>query len=514
MAQKNELAELGLQSLYFFARGIIGKDYMTKQVHGKLCAFLQELLQLSKRKIVVFPRSFLKSTLGCIVLPIWLSLHNPNIRILIVCNIIDNAMNHLRQIKAIFETNDLFRNLYPGIIPNTKKVRWSDHAIDVKRTMGWGEATFNAAGLGTNITSTHYDVIIMDDILTGKKDSVTKEELMPSVLEIGRAIGWYKLSMSLFDTPSKGRALYLGTPWALHDVIDYIINEDGTFEQYTQNVYVGGAYNKDAPKEIPIYPERFNEKDLALIKKIQGSYIYASQYLLKPLPAEKMIFHSEYIQYFEQLPNVPYSVFTYVDPAISAKKTACNTAIITIARTFDNRIYVIDLIRERGMSPNKLLVEIFKVHRKFKPMFIAIESVAYQESIGLNLKDKMKADNYFFSIKADSPTGDDNKDSRIRAMQPRFEAMGVWIKHWMNGLETELLEYQGVKESPYVDAIDALSGAIRLSSCPEPPTETVSTEETMEDILRQLREARGFNLPFKKQLAAMSTERDDRLDNY
>ena len=94
-------------------------------------------------------------------------------------------------------------------------------------------------------------------------------------------------------------------------------------------------------------------------------------------------------------------------------------------------------------------------------------------------------------------------------MQPRFEAMGVWIKHWMNGLETELLEYQGVKESPYVDAIDALSGAIRLSSCPDPPTETVKTEETMEDILKQLREARGFNLPFKEQLTTMSAPIDE-----
>lgn len=507
MAQKSDLAELGLQSFYFFARGILGKDYMTKELHKPLCDFLQD--EVTKRKIIVLPRSFLKSTLGCIAFPIWLSLHNPDIRILIVCNIIDNAMNHLRQIKAIFETNDLFRSLYPWIIPNIRKVMWSDHSVEVKRTMGWGEGTFNAAGLGTNIVSTHYDVIVMDDILTGKKDSVTKEELMPSVLEIGRAIGWYKLSMSLLDTPSRGRMLYLGTPWALHDVVDYILNEDGTFTSYTQNVYKGGGYNKESKGNIPVYPERFNNEDLALIKKVQGSYIYASQYLLNPLPAEKMIFKSNYIQYFSHLPNMPYYVFTYVDPAISAKKTACNTAIITIARTYDNKVFVIDCIRERGMSPNKLLTEIFKVHRKFKPRFIAIESVAYQESIGINLKDKMKEDNYFFSIKADVPTGDDSKDNRIRAMQPRFEAMGVWIKQWMSGLETELLEYQGVKESPHVDAIDALSGAIRLSSCPEPPEVKVKTEETMGDILEQLRKARGFNLPFSRQLEAMNAPRNN-----
>lgn len=506
--QKSNMAEFGLEDFYFFARGIIGKDYMTPELHEPLCRFIQD--EAIKRKIIVLPRSFLKSTLGCIVLPIWLALHNPDIRILIVCNIIENAMNHLRQIKSIFETNSTFRSLYPWILPNIRKVMWSDHSVAVKRTMGWGEGTFNAAGLGTNIVSTHYDYIVMDDILTGKKDSVTKEELMPSVLEIERAIGWYKLSMSLLDTPSRGYMLYLGTPWALHDVVDYIINEDGTFTAYTQSAHVGGSYNKAAKKEVPVYPERFNLEDLALIKKVQGTYIYASQYLLCPLPAEKMIFKSNYIQYFSHLPeNTPYYVFTYVDPAISAKKTACNTAIVTIARTYDNRVYVIDCIRERGMSPNKLLTEIFKVHRKFKPRFIAIESVAYQESIGINLKDKMKEDNYFFSIRDDVPTGDDSKDVRIRAMQPRFEAMGVWIKQWMSGLETELLEYQGVKESPYVDCIDALSGAIRLSSCPEPPEVKVKTEETMADILEQLRKARGFNLPFPQQLEVMNAPRND-----
>lgn len=151
--QKNDMAEFGLEDFYFFARGIIGKDYMTPELHEPLCRFLQ-LMEIL-RKIIVLPRSFLKSTLGCIVLPIWLSLHNPDIRILIVCNIIENAMNHLRQIKSIFETNDVFRSLYPWIIPNIRKVMWSDHSVEVKRTMGWGEATFNAAGLGTNIVSTH-----------------------------------------------------------------------------------------------------------------------------------------------------------------------------------------------------------------------------------------------------------------------------------------------------------------------------------------------------------------------
>ncbi|MBW2648103.1 MAG: hypothetical protein JRE23_18485 [Deltaproteobacteria bacterium] len=187
--QKKSLANLGKKSFYFFARGILSKDYMVPQVHKPMCAFMQD--EAIRRKIIVLPRSFLKSTLGCIALPLWLGIQNPDIRILIVCNIIENAMNHLRQIKAVVETNDMFRALYREVIPDPRKVRWSDQHVDLKRPTQWGESTFNAAGLGGNIVSTHYDYIIMDDILTGKKDSVTKEELMPSQLEIERAIRLY-----------------------------------------------------------------------------------------------------------------------------------------------------------------------------------------------------------------------------------------------------------------------------------------------------------------------------------
>lgn len=507
--KEKQMAELGRRDFYFLSRGILGRgdsDAMTKQVHVPLCGFLQD--STIQNKLVVLPRSFLKSTLACIKLSIWFSLNNPNIRVLIACNIIDNAMIHLRTIKHIFERNALFRHLYPDIIPDIRKVQWSDHAVTVRRT-GGGEATFTAAGVGVNVVGTHYDIVIMDDILTAKKDDVTGEELAPSQLDIDRAIGWYKLAISLFDTPSRGLTFYIGTRWAVHDVIDHILEFDKSFVPYIQNVYKKDSKGKDVFSEkvgVPIYPERFDAKALVQIKSRQGPYIYASQYLLNPLPIEKMVFKPEFIQYFERLPfNVPYWIYTYVDPAISSKKEACNTAIVTIARTFDNRIYVLECIRKKGMSVNELAIELFAVHKKWKPRLVGVESVAYQEAIGKHLKEQMRVKNYFFNVRDDTPTRDDPKDARIRGMQPRFAAKAVWIKSYMNGLETELLEYQGVERSRFVDAIDALAGAIKISSCPPPPVITQKLEGiTMGSIMEELRKKTGSKLPFRDVLSKMN----------
>jgi len=494
--KERQLAELGRKDLYFLSRGVLGRgdgDLMTKEVHVPLCKYLQD--QTIQNKLVVLPRSFLKSTLVCIKLSIWLAINNPNIRVLIACNIIDNAMNHLRTIKHIFQTNTLFRHLYPELVPDIRKVQWSDHAVTVRRTGGFGEATFTAAGVGVNVVGTHYDVIMMDDILTAKKDDVTGDELAPSQLDIDRAIGWYKLAFSLFDKPATGKTIYIGTRWAVHDVIDHILEFDKDFVPYIQNVYRKGTTE-------PIYPEKFPEVELEKLKQRQGPYIYASQYLLNPLPIEKMVFKPEYIQYYEKLPSTSYWVYTYVDPAISSKKDACYTAIITIARTFDNDIYVLESIREKGLSVNQLTDKLFAVHKKFKPRLIGIESVAYQEAIGRHLKEQMKVKDYFFNVRNDTPTRNEPKDARIRGMQPRFAAKSIWIKSHMNGLETELLEYQGVERSRYVDSIDALAGAIKISSCPPPE---VHREEikgiTMGGIMKELRGRMKQGLPFANQLS-------------
>jgi hypothetical protein len=503
--KERQMAELGRRDFYFLSRGILGKgkaDAMTLQVHIPLCRFLQN--STVQNKLIVLPRSFLKSTLACIKLPIWLALSNPNIRVLVACNIIDNAMNHLRTIKHIFERNALFRHLYPELIPDIRKVQWSDHAVTVRRTGGYGEATFTAAGVGVNLVGTHYDVVIMDDILTAKKDDVTGEELAPSQLDIDRAIGWYKLAISLFDTPSKGLSFYIGTRWAIHDVVDYILVNDKSFVPYIQNVHVKGS------QDVPVYPERFDLKALEQIKARQGPYIYASQYLLNPLPIELMVFKPDWIHTYK---NVPHKgvIYTYIDPAISKSRRACKTAIITIECTHEHKIYVREAVIKKGMGVIELVDNIFRIHKKYNPRSIVVEAIAYQEAIGQVVKERQKRENCFFSIKDDKPTRGESKDERIQGLAPRFAAEQIFIQEYMGELRTELLEYQGVEKSRYVDGIDALAGAVKISTFPSEPEEVKASGWTMQSVMDHLRERRGYRLPFRHQLSGMGAK-EEKLD--
>jgi hypothetical protein len=504
MNNADRLRTLARQNLYFLSRGILGKgkdDKMTKKVHMPLCGFLQDMQK--HRKLIVLPRSFLKSSLGCIMLVIWLIINNPDVRILITCYRIETAMQHLRTIRHIFENNKIFRFLFYDIIPEPKTTQWSDHVLTVKREGRFGEGTVTAAGVGTNIIGSHYDVIIMDDILTAKKDDMTGEELAPSQLDTERALGWAKLAVSLLDTPRLGYMYYIGTRWGTKDVIAYLLEQPEVWDTYIQNVYI----DNDSSKGV-IYPERFSEEDLELIKKEQGPYIYASQYLLNPLPIELMVFHPEWIQTYKKADDKGYR-YTYVDPAISKSATACRTAIVTIEAMANKDIFVRETIVKKGMPVTELLDHIFRIARYWKPENIIIESVAYQEAIGQLIKERQREENFFFLIKDDKPSTKISKDERIRALTPRFANGQIFIKDTMHELRTEALEFQGVDNSRYVDTLDALAGAVRMAMYPEiSEKEKVKLGYTMADILKELRERRGYRLPFAKQYRDMGVEEE------
>ncbi|GAF67648.1 unnamed protein product, partial [marine sediment metagenome] len=86
-------------------------DWLTEEVHLPLCNFLQ--VPYPKKKLVELPRSFLKTTIASEYYPIWRSINNPSIRVLITQNTFDNAAKRVYGIRSIFEKHELFRALYP-----------------------------------------------------------------------------------------------------------------------------------------------------------------------------------------------------------------------------------------------------------------------------------------------------------------------------------------------------------------------------------------------------------------
>lgn len=91
-------------------------------------------------------------------------------------------------------------------------------------------------------------------------------------------------------------------------------------------------------------------------------------------------------------------IVTFIDPAISQKQEADNTAIVTIGLDKrSNNIYVLD-VNARKMLPDEIIEEVFQTYLKWKPSRIGIEIVQYQKMLALEIRKQMNIRNIFFVL--------------------------------------------------------------------------------------------------------------------
>lgn len=492
------------QSLYVFARGILGFDYMVPQVHGRVCDFLT---YSGKRKLLVMPRGFLKTTLASVAFPLWCALPidegepnptpwlvnaGPNLRVLIAMKTLSNAQATVDQIRGIVETNDLLRTLWPEIIPDPRKQKWSSLGAELNRPGVFREATFEAAGIGTTVTSRHYDMIIEDDLVAPDKDNLTGLEALPTKEEIEKAIGWHRLARSLLINLGDGVIFNVGTRWAKYDLIQYILDNEPNTESFRLSVY-------DEDGE-PIYPERFPAHVLDQIKEEQGTYIFSSQYLNQPYDEAKMIFKPEWLRTYHTFSpdDHPEDMrkCLIVDPAISKKKDA-DWSVVGVAGAIDRKLYVLDYARGRW-NPSQLIASMFDMALRWRITDIHAESVAWQAALV-----------HFFNLKAAEldiwlnakplPTRNIDKDTRIRGLQPFAEHGALVLAPWMDVLTRELLDFPFGAHDDVADTFAYAPRVLGIDWSPmTEPKKPRRKVETVGDVIDELYKKRywayGFDM--------------------
>lgn len=172
MSNDIEVAKLALQnvyknSLYSFSKNLIGFKDMTKQAHGDMVSCLESNTQ---RKMIVMPGSTFKTSIGSVAYPLWLLLHNPNLRIMLDSEIYTNSKMRLREIKGVLRSRE-----WVDIFGDWQGDLWSDGEIIIKhRSKVFKEPSVFASGIGASKTGVHADIIIADDLNT-PMNSYSKE---------------------------------------------------------------------------------------------------------------------------------------------------------------------------------------------------------------------------------------------------------------------------------------------------------------------------------------------------
>ena len=269
---------------YILTKEILGYRDLIDRLHGTWGKRVQEMvrfpLKQNYRVLCLAARGLFKSTFWSVGVPIWALANDPNLSIGVVNEVEDNAINFVKEQEGHIQKNGLFIHHFGDWF---RRGEFSDQQYIVKQrtTLLGKEPSMYAAGIDKALVSTHFDIMVLDDIAgPDDRDSPAKRK---------RTIKFYQDMFSLLKDVSV--LIVVGTPWHQQDVYHHI--------QYVQNkeLKAKGLPSFDVffhpstlDGETPTYPEIVNAAKLMERRINKGIIEFSAQDMLNPRSEEQMVF--------------------------------------------------------------------------------------------------------------------------------------------------------------------------------------------------------------------------------
>jgi hypothetical protein len=428
-------------ALWFLVAEVLGLKNlipMTASAHYGMCLFAERATGIpeideARVHLIQVARGFGKSAIVTGGLPILRLLREPNYACGIGNETQGMADRFLAQIKLQFEQNDLFRGLFPEIIPgNFHETMWSAEKIVTNRTRPRPDPSVMSMGVGTTKTGTHMDEWIIDDLLSRKQ---AENALRGLFTEIEATNRWVTQLPPLLSSPERDPLTFIGTPWYEGDSYEFIIRyfgnipkevtdlprflaehalhriwqltlPDGTI-QHIQLMRIGdiAIFKRPALENgRSIFPERWTTEELHIMAaRPENAAFFAANYLLEPTAGHASEFADEWIREYDlqystvdpQNFNVmtrdndgrpeyhPKSAFNFiisVDPAFSKKRSNARTAIPVVG-ILDQEVYLFEDFASHGMGTYDIAHKVIDFYLVYKPSKIFVETIAGQKAL-------------------------------------------------------------------------------------------------------------------------------------
>ncbi len=490
-AQAKAVRKAAEADLVFFAK-LVNPGYMYGSIHEEVYRWMMNYHlygmgeSFTENKLIMLPRSHLKSHMVATWCA-WMVVRHPEITILYTSATAELAISQLYDIKNILESG-IFRKYWPEYIhPDAgKREKWSQNKVIIdhpkRKKEGVRDATIAAAGLTTNTTGWHADVICADDLVVPEN----------AYTEDGRDSVSKKASQLASIRNTGGFTMACGTRYHPSDV--YGIWKDLTYEAYSaEGDYLGKHPVWDVKEHaveeegVFIWPRAirpdgkafgFDQRSLARIEadytdKVQ---FYAQYYNNPNDPSSAKLDHSRF-QYFnprhlkKEGSNWTYSgkrlnVYAAVDFAYSLSARADWTAIVVIGIDSDGDIFVLDIERFKSFKVIEYFEKIKELHSEWGFKKLQAEVTAAQKTIVESIKEYVRKDGLKLKVEEFRPSRQEgSKQERIDAiLEHRYSDLQVWHREggWTPVLEEELV----LARPPHDDLKDALASAVSIAVKP------------------------------------------------
>lgn len=487
-----QLRETALNDLFFYAR-LVNPGYVYGDIHKSIFKWMEAYSlygtgeDLTSNKLIMLPRAHLKSHMVA-TWASWIITKHPEITILYVSATAELAETQLYAIQNILAST-VYQRYFPEYInpQEGKREKWSQRKFSLdhekRKQEGIRDATVSTAGLTTNTTGWHADVIIADDLVVPEnaytedgRDSVMKKSSQFTSI---RNAGGFTMACGTRYHPNDVYSTWKNQEYDVFDPDGNIIDRKRVWEIQEYAVEVDNVF---------IWPKTMRQDgkyfgfDQQVLSRIRAEYSdriqYYAQYYNNPNdPGSNRIDRSKFQYYDRKFLKQQYGSYYYkgkrlnvyaaIDFAFSLSKKSDNTAIVVIGVDEDNFIYVLDIDVFKSDKISEYFKHLAELHSKWEFRKLRAEVTVAQSVIVRDLKDKMREEGLQLSIDEHRPARKEGtKEERIAsALEHRYDNMSVW--HFKGGY-IDVLEEELVLARPAHDDIkDALASAVEIAIKPK-----------------------------------------------
>jgi hypothetical protein len=394
--EADKIHNIAISNFPFFCKYILGMDIGTHHLEWA------ELLRTQNRILIESARGHGKSWFISKAYVLWLVYRNlMMVDILVVSFSEKQAVELLKMV-----SEEVMRNPYLEHLRPTKQTTWQSSYLEFP-----SGHKVRGVGFGTSVRGLHPTHIIVDDPLKdeGGMNPEDQYNYFMGALS-GTAVRHTQIAV-------------IGTPLDSGDLLEQL---------ETNPIYVFKAYPaiKDG---AALFNRLYTLEELRKREEEIGSLAFSREYLLQRVDPKTQVFNDQMrtINADCKFPADITTVRTIIDPAISEKEKACDSAIVTVAQDTSNHLWEKRTRLERSDNPKLILDKIIEEARlycaNFNDYAIVIESEVFQKILAFDLRQQLIELNLNIRVIEVTHQGTQGKHQRIVGMQSKWEGRAIHL---------------------------------------------------------------------------------------
>lgn len=387
--------------------------------------YLERVTRGELRKLMLFmPPRHGKSEKVTIRYPVWRLSLDPELRCIIAAYNQTLAERFSRKARGIARR--------AGIALSDERAT----AADWETTVGGG---VRAVGVGTGVTGTGADLIIVDDPVKSREEAESRAYRE-------RVYNWYTDDLYTRLEPDAA-LIVIQTRWHEDDLSGRILaSEDGpnwTVISLPAEAEDNDPLGRDLGE--PLCPERYDVAALADRRRVLGSYGYNALYQQRPSPPEGGMIRRAWLNYYK---TPPAQFDTLIQSWDMAFKDAATSSYVVgqIWGVVGANYYLIHQVRDHLNFPGTLAA-VKTMSARYPVLAKLVEDKANGPAVVQFLRNEIPG------LIPVGPRG--SKEARLSAVAALFEAGNIWLPEsepWVEDYISELCAFPNAANDDQVDA--------------------------------------------------------------